>query len=98
MLYFVNVFLLPSWLNFKSHLHFAFIPSFTIMVAMAIRAAKIAAALRTAAPNKAPKAMEAKQEVHILNPAAGWLSCGIAPICSQKVQHNIGANCGYCHQ
>ena len=62
MLYYLNVFLLTFWLKFKSHLHFAFLPSFATMVAKAMRAAKKAAAPKAAAPKKAMKAMKAKKK------------------------------------
>ena len=57
MPYFPIVFLLTFWLKFKSHLHFAFPPSFATMVAKAMRAAK-----KAAAPKKAMKAMKAKKK------------------------------------
>ena len=62
MPYFPIVFLLTFWLKFKSHLHFAFPPSFATMVAKAMRAAKKAAAPKAAAPKKAMKAMKAKKK------------------------------------
>ena len=67
------------------------------MVAKAMRAAKKAAAPKAAAPKKAMKAMKAKKKWRSWKSAAVRLGCGIAPICSQKVQHNIGVKSGDRH-